>query len=432
MKHLAHIRVVGLFGLFDHEITLSDEPNPTILSGPNGSGKTHTLRLIKAIFDLDLRHLLNTPYDSLRLVFQKGEVLNVRRIAGKNGGVHALSFDGQSTRTKYESVHIGAKQINETTRGVRSKYFTSDFYNRFAEVLQSETGILQDSMEESFSEASNLIKSTWLQNLVKTEVVIIDTKRLHVRPPGADTKTPERGGMKKRSILEAHLDRIDALVAQSREASLKISQEIDQSFPMRILATDQGKARQRAASMTRLQKMYDDVHVLGAELHSNGLSTLPEFMEFPDRDLTALERRILTQFVQDWRKKFGPLLPVSERLKILREILNAKLRMKKVEYHSSRGLEFLSMAGDAIPVNALSSGEQHLVVLFTSLLFSARQGSIVLIDEPEISMHAAWQHAFLDDISRVAQIQDLQVILATHSTSIVNGNWNLVQEIGLR
>lgn len=184
--------------------------------------------------------------------------------------------------------------------------------------------------------------------------------------------------------------------------------------------------------MMRLKDMYNDVHAVSEELHSNGLSALPEFMEFPDRDLTTLERRILTHFVQDWRKKLSPLIPVSVRIQALRSILNGKLRLKKAQYHSTRGLEFVSdVTGEPIPVNSLSSGEQHLIVLFTSLLFSATRGSIVLIDEPEISMHAAWQHAFLGDISRVAKIQELQVILATHSTAIINGHWELVQEIGV-
>jgi predicted ATP-binding protein involved in virulence len=63
------------------------------------------------------------------------------------------------------------------------------------------------------------------------------------------------------------------------------------------------------------------------------------------------------------------------------------------------------------------------------LLFSARSGSLVLIDEPEISMHAAWKHSFLDDISEVAKLSELQIVLATHSSAIINGNWDLVREI---
>jgi len=80
-------------------------------------------------------------------------------------------------------------------------------------------------------------------------------------------------------------------------------------------------------------------------------------------------------------------------------------------------------------VSKLSSGEQHLVALFAMLLFSAGPASIVLIDEPEISLHAAWKHSFLDDISEVARLADLQVLLATHSSGIINGRWDLTEEL---
>jgi predicted ATP-binding protein involved in virulence len=63
------------------------------------------------------------------------------------------------------------------------------------------------------------------------------------------------------------------------------------------------------------------------------------------------------------------------------------------------------------------------------LLFSAEEGAVVLIDEPEISMHAAWKHSFLEDIKEVAELSGLQIVIATHSSAIINGNWHLVQEI---
>lgn len=65
------------------------------------------------------------------------------------------------------------------------------------------------------------------------------------------------------------------------------------------------------------------------------------------------------------------------------------------------------------------------------MLFAAAPGSLVLIDEPEISLHAAWKHSFVDDVSRIARLNDLQVVLATHSTAIINGKWDLVRELTL-
>jgi len=94
-------------------------------------------------------------------------------------------------------------------------------------------------------------------------------------------------------------------------------------------------------------------------------------------------------------------------------------------------LSFTAQTGETIPVEVLSSGEQHLLALFTMLLFEAAPGSLVLIDEPEISLHAAWQHEFLNDLDKVAELINLRFVLATHSQGIINGRWDLVEELGL-
>ncbi|MEV5042055.1 ATP-binding protein [Microbacterium sp. LMI1x-1-1.1] len=155
-------------------------------------------------------------------------------------------------------------------------------------------------------------------------------------------------------------------------------------------------------------------------------------MAFPDKT-TPTDRRILSVFLDDWDRRLEPLLPVNEKLEALRDILDTKLAPSgKVTSISARGgLEFHNAAGHRLPVARLSSGEQHLVALFTLLLFAARPGSLVLIDEPEISLHAAWKHAFLADITRVAALSNLQVVLATHSAGIINGRWDLTEELEL-
>ncbi|MCB0909950.1 MAG: AAA family ATPase, partial [Nocardioidaceae bacterium] len=58
-------------------------------------------------------------------------------------------------------------------------------------------------------------------------------------------------------------------------------------------------------------------------------------------------------------------------------------------------------------------------------------GQLVLIDEPEISLHVAWQRQFLNDLQRIAQLGEMRFIVATHSPQIV-GEWgDRVQLLGV-
>lgn len=70
-------------------------------------------------------------------------------------------------------------------------------------------------------------------------------------------------------------------------------------------------------------------------------------------------------------------------------------------------------------LSGLSSGETQLVVLLSHLAFNrtVREANVIIVDEPELSLHIRWQETFVDAILKANP--KLQVILATHSPSIV-------------
>ncbi len=74
---------------------------------------------------------------------------------------------------------------------------------------------------------------------------------------------------------------------------------------------------------------------------------------------------------------------------------------------------------DNIQVNELSSGEKQILVLLTHLAFnpSLQKENVLIIDEPELSLHVRWQEIFVDSVMRANP--NTQMILATHSPSIV-------------
>jgi predicted ATPase len=66
-------------------------------------------------------------------------------------------------------------------------------------------------------------------------------------------------------------------------------------------------------------------------------------------------------------------------------------------------------------LNTLSSGERQIATLiYAATRMSAQQ--IVLIDEPEISLHIDWQRILLENMAR--QLGDRQIIVCTHSPPI--------------
>ena len=64
------------------------------------------------------------------------------------------------------------------------------------------------------------------------------------------------------------------------------------------------------------------------------------------------------------------------------------------------------------------------------LLFSVEEGALVLIDEPEISLHVSWQLNFVSDVERIARLGNFQFVVATHSPQIINTWWSSAKQLG--
>ncbi|WP_260635181.1 AAA family ATPase [Streptomyces angustmyceticus] len=79
MQKLSQVEVTGLFGYMDHCVDFSNDSPITIISGPNGSGKTHLLKLLHAISALDLKELASVDFREVRLTFQDRRILRVVR-----------------------------------------------------------------------------------------------------------------------------------------------------------------------------------------------------------------------------------------------------------------------------------------------------------------------------------------------------------------
>ncbi|MGX7004922.1 AAA family ATPase [Caballeronia sp. KNU42] len=81
----------------------------------------------------------------------------------------------------------------------------------------------------------------------------------------------------------------------------------------------------------------------------------------------------------------------------------------------------------SIDLAEASSGQQQMLCSMFGLLSELRDNSIVLIDEPELSLHPTWQMDFLGRLSSVLeQFNGCHVILATHSpliaqSALING-----------
>lgn len=77
--------------------------------------------------------------------------------------------------------------------------------------------------------------------------------------------------------------------------------------------------------------------------------------------------------------------------------------------------------GEVIPLYKLSSGEKQLLVILLRVFLMDEQPYILLMDEPEISLHIEWQYRLFEEIRCLNP--NCQIITSTHSPSLFGDGW---------
>ena len=106
------------------------------------------------------------------------------------------------------------------------------------------------------------------------------------------------------------------------------------------------------------------------------------------------------------------------RLQTFENTLNEFLGHKTVAVNAKTGISITTSEGDEIQEDMLSSGEYHLLYLFVVALTTQRRGTVIAIDEPELSMHLGWQRKLIPALVQCASSAQPQFIVATHSPDI--------------
>ncbi len=108
----------------------------------------------------------------------------------------------------------------------------------------------------------------------------------------------------------------------------------------------------------------------------------------------------------------------ADRFRHVTEVVNHILEQKRI-LGVERGRVVVEVNGkQRHGLDDLSSGERQLLLLLVEISRRIKPGGIVMIDEPEISLHPAWQRGLMAALDKIIEQYNAQVILATHSLEI--------------
>ena len=113
----------------------------------------------------------------------------------------------------------------------------------------------------------------------------------------------------------------------------------------------------------------------------------------------------------DARKK------VTEEINGIFNILELDVKLKGISKDGKNMPIFENSQGEEFDINELSSGEKQLFLRTLSIKMLEPEDSIILIDEPELSLHPKWQQQIIKVYQNIGK--NNQIIVATHSPHIL-------------
>lgn len=271
--------------------------------------------------------------------------------------------------------------------------------------------------EQGKLQAANLIQLPCL--LVETQRLLrIEAPRFPLQPNEA--RILPRVNEVAAGMLESFKE---VLATYGRE-----SQALDRSYPQRVIAKGRGpilSADALKAKLEALETTQKDLQGLG--LLDPGDVAAPDLTSLASLDET--ERRAMTLYVNDTEKKLSVLSDFAARLRLFLLVTPQFLR-KRLRFDRQEGLVVETNAGRPLKLGMLSSGEQHQLVLNYELLFVTKPNTLVLIDEPELSLHVSWQKRLLPNLIAIAKLSQIDIVVGTHSPFVIGDRADLMVALG--
>lgn len=453
VSRLASVEIDKLFGLYERRVPVNTDRHITAIIGPNGSGKTVCLRMINALYTKNYAFFTQVPFEEARFYFTGGEKVVVRANVMPPEGAVSSRLNGDRAKKTVEFIFSNSVghvvswfpvQLDPSNKAVRDISRFLPFLTRAdADKWVDDRDGEELSLALILSRYSNRLPKAALENLKAAEPAeflaltepvhcqLIETQRLLAS--ASDVVDPDEHYGFRRARAEQNLairhkaEKLNAILGATLADYATLSQSLDRSFPRRVLEA-QGRP---ALSGEELRKELEALDAQRQALMSAGIiNTEFEPVAVNSGPIDPGVAKVLEIYAQDAQRKLAKFASLLEKINLFKEMIEDRFMDKFIRIDRQNGFEISSKSGRSIPLGRLSSGEQHQLILFFDLIFDIQENSLILIDEPELSLHVTWQKSFIDSLQRMIALTPFDVILATHSPSLVAKNFSLAVELG--
>ena len=411
MFKIQSVEIKGFWHSKKITATFDDEVN--IIIGRNGTGKTTFMNILQSILSVDTEGLFENYFENAHIELKDGS--KSRKITVE--------------RSEHENFSFPIIKYKISNRNFALPLFGPD-----------ETRPHSISLRRRTNEDVQAIK----EHLA--ELVSISSLSVYRLGSDIDPESRDRYARKSASAVDLRLQNlVNRLTQYQLELSNKarlIAADLQRNVLVSLLYTSQDQTLHEIPNhfdetleRQKLTSAYKQLNVSGNDVskkiqeHTTAVAKIVNQFKSGQRDqpidIRALDALRTTQNVV--RMSLDAESKSDEIFK------QANLFTEKLkEFATDKKFEFINgilkvKSPEGISISKLSSGEKQLLILFIETLLQREQPYIFLADEPELSLHIAWQRNIIKAIRELNP--NAQVIVATHSPEIAGPHRNNILDI---
>ena len=187
------------------------------------------------------------------------------------------------------------------------------------------------------------------------------------------------------------------------EKHIKIKKELNILPKIIYVPTEINFQKMNTASTTLVQE-YNFINIVNTNL----IKDIPSY----------IATKMISAMLKNKNEKVGDVQKkVFNEINEIFENLSIDVKVEDISQDGRNITLFTNSSGDEFDINELSSGEKQLFLRTLAIKMLNPENSIILIDEPELSLHPKWQQRIVDVYRKIGK--NNQIIIATHSPHIL-------------
>lgn len=422
---ISRLQIKNLYDQYNYDIDFNSEEKEqiTILTGPNGYGKTTILRILKSLNPKSLYYFYVIKFSEIIISFDNNTVLNItQNYKTEAESISAIDYKDELEKevrfiwnkatgeplTHFVYNRTNIEKARRTYKFLRGTYSRRKAFEDLTNREKEEILLDNEEFNEYIAKANG--QEQFLMQLEALRSCYIASNRIYNEAHEENEKLPIE------KVREALKDKM----TNARFDYLIHSHRIDSIFIKKVLGSVY-----EDCSLSSYNELKADVE---KKMNTIVQYKLAEKVEIPEYN--EENKAVLFAYLKGFKEKFSKFSTILEKTNLFHKMLTSKgFAHKSVEISPQHGFIFKSDNGDIIDGYKLSSGEQNEIIMLYHLIYEVPDQGLLLIDEPENSLHVAWQKTIVDDMKEIADIKHLQIIIATHSPSIVSKGFSMTQDL---